>query len=305
MLVVLWGLSGERPLEIVGRELGRLGVPSILVDQRDVLEMEVQLSVGTEVEATLYTPGYAIDLAAVTALYARPYDSCRLPDVARAGIGSPAWDHARAVDVTLTSWSDVTPALVVNRSDPSATNDSKPYQLDMIRRAGFRVPATLITTDPGVARRFWECHGEVIYKSVSSVRSKVARLQLADLDRLADIQACPTQFQQYIPGIDYRVHVVGDEVFASEIVSCVADYRYGGDGQVTMHPFELPRDVADRCVRLAAEIGLVVAGIDLRRNPDGEWYCFEVNPAPAFSFYEDRTGQPIGNAIARLLAAGP
>jgi glutathione synthase/RimK-type ligase-like ATP-grasp enzyme len=145
----------------------------------------------------------------------------------------------------------------------------------------------------------------LIYKSVSSVRSIVARLQSTDLDRLADIAACPTQFQQYIPGTDYRVHVVGDELFASEIVSCVADYRYGSAGQVTMHSFELPQDIADRCVRLAAEFGLAVAGIDLRRSPDGEWYCFEVNPAPAFSYYEDRTGQAIGNAIACLLAAGP
>jgi glutathione synthase/RimK-type ligase-like ATP-grasp enzyme len=49
---------------------------------------------------------------------------------------------------------------------------------------------------------------------------------------------------------------------------------------------------------------LPVAGIDLRRTPEGEWYCFEVNPSPAFTYYESRTGQPIGRAIAKLLAAG-
>ena len=31
------------------------------------------------------------------------------------------------------------------------SNTSKPYQLDIIRKAGFRVPETLITTDPATA----------------------------------------------------------------------------------------------------------------------------------------------------------
>ena len=46
---------------------------------------------------------------------------------------------------------------------------------------------------------------------------------------------------------------------------------------------------------------LHVAGIDLRRTPDGEWFCFEVNPSPAFLYYETATGLPIAAAIAQLL----
>jgi hypothetical protein len=42
--------------------------------------------------------------------------------------------------------------------------------------------------------------------------------------------------------------------------------------------------------------------MDLRRTPDGGFVCFEVNPSPAYSFYQDRTGQPIATAIARYLA---
>ncbi len=48
-------------------------------------------------------------------------------------------------------------------------------------------------------------------------------------------------------------------------------------------------------------MGLLVAGIDLRLTPDDEWYCFEVNPSPGFTFYEDAGGQPIAAAIAGLL----
>jgi hypothetical protein len=33
-------------------------------------------------------------------------------------------------------------------------------------------------------------------------------------------------------------------------------------------------------------------------------YCFEVNPSPAYSYYESHTGQPISAALARYLVAG-
>jgi glutathione synthase/RimK-type ligase-like ATP-grasp enzyme len=53
---------------------------------------------------------------------------------------------------------------------------------------------------------------------------------------------------------------------------------------------------------MAAGMGLNVAGIDLRCTPGGAWVCFEVNPSPAFVYYEKATGQPIAAAIAALLA---
>jgi D-alanine-D-alanine ligase-like ATP-grasp enzyme len=45
---------------------------------------------------------------------------------------------------------------------------------------------------------------------------------------------------------------------------------------------------------------LLVAGLDLIRTPDGDWYFLEANPSPAFTFYPDRA--EVGAAIARLLA---
>jgi glutathione synthase/RimK-type ligase-like ATP-grasp enzyme len=50
---------------------------------------------------------------------------------------------------------------------------------------------------------------------------------------------------------------------------------------------------------------LLFTGIDLKLTPDGEYYCFEVNPSPGFVYYERYTGQPISAALADLLHAGP
>jgi glutathione synthase/RimK-type ligase-like ATP-grasp enzyme len=301
---LLWGLKTDRPLAAVRKELDLLGVPHLLMDQHDVLDTEIQLDVGHDLEGEIRVRDRRVNLAAVTAAYLRPYDSRHLPAVAREGPDSAAWWHALDVEYAVASWARIAPALVVNRPQAMATNGSKPYQLDQISKLGFRVPETLITTDPAAVRTFWKRHGDVIYKSVSSTRSVVSRLRTEHAERLANVTFCPTQFQHYVPGMDHRVHVVGHEVLASEVNSEADDYRYPERHEVEVRACRLPHSVEDRCLLASATLNLPVAGIDLRRTPEGDWYCFEVNPSPAFTYYESRTGQPIGKAIARLLATG-
>lgn len=302
MPVLLWGLSTERPLAAVREELARLGAPVSIVDQHRVLDTEVRLGVGRGLHGAVRVRDRWVDLDAVSAVYLRPYDTRSVRAVAREGPDSAAWRHALGVEHALSCWSELTPALVVNRLEAMAANNSKPYQLEQLRGLGFAVPETLLTTDPQAARDFWERHGEVIYKSVSGTRSVVSRLRPEHTERLKDVSFCPTQFQRYVPGTDHRVHVVGDEVFACEVLSEADDYRYPGCHEVEIRACHLPRDVEDRCRLASAALDLPVAGVDLRLTPEGEWYCFEVNPSPAFNYYEGRTGQPIGKAIARLLA---
>jgi hypothetical protein len=269
-----------------------------------VLETEVDLEMGEAISASLRIRGESHDLASVTAAYLRPYRSCDLPGIASAGTESPAWKHAALVDDILTSWTEISPAFLVNPFPAMAANNSKPFQLEQIRQSGWSVPDTLITTDPEQAQIFWERHGEVIYKSVSGIRSQVSRLGPGHRERFADIGSCPTQFQRYIRGRDHRVHVVGNEVFACEICCEADDYRYPGDGGVEMRACLLPRDIEDRCRETARAAGLPFSGIDLRRTPEGEWFCFEVNPSPGFTYYESQTGQPIAQSVARLLMQG-
>jgi glutathione synthase/RimK-type ligase-like ATP-grasp enzyme len=275
------------------------------LDQHAVLETAVDLRVGAAVTGVVRTDNQRIDLGAITAAYLRPSDLPRLRPLARAGHGSRSWRHAVAITDALWSWAELTPALVVNRPMAMAGNHSKPYQSDQIRSCGFETPETLITTDARDVLAFWARHRAVIYKSISGVRSIVSRLTPQHLERLDDVAWCPTQFQRYVPGTDYRVHVVGDEVFACEVTSQADDYRYAGrqGATVQFRPCGLSENLAGRCRSLVARLGLTVAGVDLRRSTDGTWYCFEVNPSPGFTYYEAATGQPIADAIARLLAA--
>jgi glutathione synthase/RimK-type ligase-like ATP-grasp enzyme len=206
----------------------------------------------------------------------------------------------------MSAFLDITDARVINPAEPMATNGSKPYQSAIIAAYGFAVPETLVTTDTEAVDAFAARHGQVIYKSISGFRSIVQRLQREDADRLAHIEWCPTQFQQYVPGRDYRVHAVGEALFVAEVVSDADDYRYAArEGEeVTVQASRIPVFLEDRCRALVKALGLLVAGIDLRLTPQGEWYCFEVNPSPAFTYYTAATDQPIAQAIARMLAAG-
>ena len=235
-------------------------------------------------------------------MYIRPYETSRLPAVAEAPPALQA--RAAALDEALLCWSEVTPACVVNRPAAMASNHSKPYQSALIQAQGFDVPETLITTDRDALEAFWEEHGEIVYKSISGIRSIVTRVTPSHRQRFNDLANCPTQFQRWIPGRDVRVHVSGDDVFACEIKSSATDYRYPREEEEApeIHTIELPLDIDDRCRRVVASMSLLLAGIDLRRTPDGHWFCFEVNPSPGFTYYESATGQPIAESIASVLA---
>jgi hypothetical protein len=75
--------------------------------------------------------------------------------------------------------------------------------------------------------------------------------------------------------------------------------RAGRHGdEALLRATDLPSDVVARCHALAALTELPLAGIDLCRTPDGEWYCFEINPSPGCTYYAEATGQPIAGLLS-------
>ena len=303
-MILLCGIPSESPLAMVAAALDELPADYRMVNQRKVADYDLAVAIdGGTVEGTLRLNGETFRLGEIDAAYIRLMDDRLLPELAGQGDGSPARRHARAFHDTLLRWLEVAPARVVNRCDPQGSNGSKPYQAQLIMQFGLRVPETLITNDPEAVLAFQREHGTLIYKSISGVRSIVQPLTENDLARLDLIRWCPVQFQARVPGTDVRVHVVDDEVHATEIVSDTLDYRYArqSGGSAELRPFDLAGDTAERCIVLARGLGLAFAGIDLKITPEGEVFCFEVNPCPAFSFYEANTGQPIARALAHYL----
>ena len=64
---------------------------------------------------------------------------------------------------------------------------------------------------------------------------------------------------------------------------------------------DLPPEIETRCLNLSTALDLPLAGIDLLRDADGRWWCFEVNPSPAYSCFSEPTGLPMAESLARWL----
>jgi hypothetical protein len=144
------------------------------------------------------------------------------------------------------------------------------------------------------------------YMSLSGQRSIVRRVASEHRQRFDLLKHGPAQFQAQIIGQNIRVHTVGEQLFVTRVRSDSIDYRYSHQdgGQTELEAADLPPAIASACLRLARELDLLVAGIDLMETPDGQYYCFEVNPAPGFLYYERVARQPISAAIAELLLNG-
>lgn len=302
-MILLYGQQGDGPLEHVLTAVRETGSRYVFVEQ-NALHL-TGLAFGEDhqcKDAELTVAGARVPLGDVTSVYARPLEPC-LMHLSSLQAERIRWMHQHLMD-----WLDTCDACVVNRPRAMQSNASKPLQAQIIGATGFRVPPTLVTNDVAQVRDFIREHKRVIYKSTSGIRSIVREFDDAAEARLGLLAALPVQFQAYISGVDIRVHVVGSRVFATEVRSTAIDYRYAArerDEQVEMVETRLSDSVSARCVELTGRLGLWLSGVDLRRTPDGEYVCFEANPMPAYSYFQDGAGQPIAEAIAQLLATTP
>jgi predicted ATP-grasp superfamily ATP-dependent carboligase len=304
-MILLCGIPSESPLSMVAEALRQIGARPVLFNQREFAQTRIEFTLaGGKATGWLEMGNAAYRLEDFQGVYVRLMDDRFLPELKDEPQDSVLRAYARSLHESLCLWIELSEARVVNRHSVMASNSSKPYQAQIIRRYGLEVPETLVTSDPDAVLAFQRQHGRVIFKSISGVRSIVHTLDDKDHERLNLIRWCPTQFQEFIEGEDVRVHLVGSRVFATRIRSNAVDYRYAKQqvGEpAELEAFELPAAVAERCVALARGLKLPFAGIDLKFRPDGRVYCFEVNPSPGFSYYEANTGQPISTAVAEYL----
>ncbi len=277
--VAVLGLLEDGPVHLLVEALKAEGVPTLHVNPRQFEAFPLDDS--------------------FSGLYLRPVEGRRLyaKDAAR-GAACEQWTQ---------SWCDLAewlPGRVANRPSAMASNSSKPYQSQRLMALGFAVPPMLMTDAPEEVLAFEREHGPLIYKSASGVRSIVRLLDDQARGRLQHVRHCPTLFQKRLQGTNVRVHVVGQDVFACEVDSDGLDYRYAGkEGQSTdLRGTTLDEHTRWLCIRAAHDLDLPFAGLDLLLADDGRTYCFEVNPSPGYSWYEETTGQPISRSLARWLA---
>ncbi|MBI5069039.1 MAG: alpha-L-glutamate ligase [Deltaproteobacteria bacterium] len=205
-----------------------------------------------------------------------------------------------------------TRALWVNEPAAAREAEHKVWQLRLARECGLAVPRTCVTGLPAQARAFLRevAPGRAVFKALD-VRPETWRetrlVGPEERSLLPLLRHAPVLFQEHVPGVDLRVTCVGRRLFAAEIdarhTSSPHDYRLAL-GQARVRPARLPAEVRRGLRTLLSRLGLRYGAVDLRRSADGEHLFLEVNPAGQFHFVEQRTGQPIGEALCDLLASG-
>ena len=201
--------------------------------------------------------------------------------------------------------------LWVNNIQNDTAAEYKPFQLKVAAQHGFHIPETLITNSPGELMSFFDKRdGSIVYKAFNQ-RGLVWRptrlLRQEDLIQLDNLRFAPVIFQAVVPGIrDIRVTVIGERLFATEFDlerMDEIDYRTRL-GEIACRPHTLPAEMEGRIHGLMESLALEYGGVDFRLTPDGDYIFFEINTAGEFLFLEDRTGQPISEALAAHLAGG-
>jgi hypothetical protein len=258
----------------------------------------------------LQLPSGEVDLQATTATWwRRPQapDPSAIGDPNVRWFASSEWSEALAGLWLLLGgrWMNV-PAL-----DERASH--KPFQLRVAAEVGLTVPRTLMTSDPDRARAFIEelGVGRVVFKTFAATATVWRETRLVrpqEVDILDAVRQAPVIFQEYVEATsDVRVTVVGEEIFALAIDARTSGYPLDfrmSLGESRTEAVVLPADVRARIRALMERLGLAYGAIDLRRAPDGDYVFLEINPAGEFLFAQDRSGQPIGDAVARWLIDG-
>jgi len=306
-MILLCGIPSEPPLRLVIEAAEGLGIPYILFNQRETQYSDIHLEVKDgHMDGTIRIKETDWPLLGFSGVYVRMMDYQDLPENKTHGrtlADQNSLCKSQLFHSTLAEWLEMTECRVLNRNRAMSSNMSKPYQAQFILRSGFRTPATIITNDPEEVGNFLRLHRRVIYKSISSVRSIVKLLSDVKVNELRKVRHLPTQFQAFIEGTNVRVHVIGNTVFATEIHTEAVDYRYASQEEydVKMIPVDLPQEIVARCLNLSRCLELPLCGIDLKRTSEGDFFCFEVNPSPAYSYYQEIGGQDIATAIVKHL----
>jgi glutathione synthase/RimK-type ligase-like ATP-grasp enzyme len=186
------------------------------------------------------------------------------------------------------------------------------------RALGLDTPRTLTTNDPDDVRRFARsCEGGMITKMLSSFAIHENGKELVvftnpvkpeELTDLSGLSLCPATFQELLPkSLEIRATVVGERVMSAAIDSQVSarathDWRRDGLRMIEdWQPYQLPREIEEKLLRLMDQFSLNYGALDIILTPDGRHVFIELNPSGEFFWLEQAPGLPISEAIADLL----
>ncbi|MFF4988574.1 hypothetical protein ACFY19_15350 [Streptosporangium saharense] len=183
--------------------------------------------------------------------------------------------------------------------------------------AGFKVPASILTTEVDQAVRFVDAQsGGAVYKTI--MHKIISEENLVKL-----VHTTPVTSSM----IDHRIGVTPhlfqhnvDKVFDARIVATSRGVCLGvaihtdnpaarqdwtiGHGNLVYEPVEIPDEIVRRCRAYLALLRIEAGAFDFSVDSDGTWWFLEINPGGAWAWIAEETQLPIAEAIADVLMEG-
>ena len=313
-VVLLVTASYDLAADHVSDALSRLGVPTFRLDT-DRFPMEVKATFDPASGLVLRQGDECVQSRHIRSVWYRRNVDAGLPkyldqyNLEFCRRESRAFLEGALLSIPTTRWISYPAAIWLA--------ERKVYQLSVALELGFNLPSTMITNDDVAARGFTESL-ETIAKAVSSgyVDSPdgyramfTTSLARSDLDDLDTLRLAPVTFQEKVrKASDIRVTVVGDDIFAAEIMSqshqsSETDWRATENPDIEHRLHELPDRVKTQCLMLVDRLGLEFGAIDLALTAPGEYTFFEINPNGEWLWLEYQLGFPIADRIAKWLVS--
>jgi len=192
----------------------------------------------------------------------------------------------------------------------------KPYQLQIARQVGLRIPKTIVSNDPEAIRRAVRDFGPLIVKPTRSgyfhqegqeFSIFTSRVTSEDLEDLDAAKWTPSIYQEWIPKhYDIRVTCVGSRVFSAAIHSqtdpaAAIDWRQTVNPGLPHSPIELPAALIEQIQRLLRYLDLTFGCLDFVLTPDNEYVFLEVNPSGQWLWLDDQLNLGISDTVAEWL----
>lgn len=318
-VLIITHSDDNESVSLVAQAIERKGGRAIRFDT-DRYPTEVRLTAryggGDEERLTLANDEGEFDLREVTAVWHRRLNfGAQIPQTLDRQLRHASFTEARAAAQGLLA------SLKAFRMDDVQhirRAENKQLQLQVARELGLDTPRTLTTNDPAAVGAFAaECEGGMVTKMLSSFAVHEGGRELVvftnpvrpeDLADLSGLSLCPATFQEAIPkALELRATVVGQRVMTASIDSqssgrATHDWRRDGVRMIAdWQPYELPREVEEKILRLLDYFVLNYGAVDLIVTPDGRHVFLEVNPVGEFFWLEQHPGLPISDAIADVL----
>jgi glutathione synthase/RimK-type ligase-like ATP-grasp enzyme len=191
-------------------------------------------------------------------------------------------------------------------SNPEATRraENKLIQLRTADQLGMRIPRTIITQDPDIAREFCESlNYEVVIKPVRGHKLAPVLTGKATPELLAQsprVRLAPTIYQELISGSRHlRVNCFGETCHAFGLETDQLDWRV--PLATNVRPVDIDTELSRLVVALVARLGLRMGVLDVKLTGDGQPVFLEVNPQGQFLFLDGLCGTNLLKSFAQYL----